>query len=316
MLIETIHTEVALSESWDKKYEEPKLRENLLRDLARIMLTLAQTPLPRIGSFRLDHDGYLRLDNRVISVQSAVQENEGIPVNTHRRQTFDRVDDFIRYHIEAFDTRLVHQPNGITSQDDAYFQMTSLAAAKIIFPPLFDRELNTGPFVLSLTDLHRSNIIVDDEWNIVCIIDLEFAYSQPIEFLQPPYWLDGRAMDEIDAESYAPYHAEFLQHVKQQEKLLPGLPGTAPVSSLMQQAWASGAFWATLAMESPVAFTEIFYNRILANHFSFSRDALSTADYGFFARFWRRDVPEVVEEKLKDYNKYTEKLDLIFKEPS
>jgi hypothetical protein len=30
-----------------------------------------------------------------------------------------------------------------------------------------------GPFPLQLTDLHASNIFVDEDWNITCLIDLE-----------------------------------------------------------------------------------------------------------------------------------------------
>jgi hypothetical protein len=78
LLIETITSGEMLSESWDEKCNDARLQENLQRDLARIMLSLASVKLPHIGTFRLDPKGYLHLDNRPLSVQSTMQENEGI----------------------------------------------------------------------------------------------------------------------------------------------------------------------------------------------------------------------------------------------
>lgn len=131
--------------------------------LARIMPSLRSSPLPHIGAFRVDNDGYLQFDNRPLGVQFTIQDNEGIPLNTDRHQIFTRVKDFVLNHLEAFSNRLLRQPNGIESHNDAYYQMTSLAAAHAIFPQVFRRDLDKGPFVFTLTDLHRSNILVNDD---------------------------------------------------------------------------------------------------------------------------------------------------------
>ncbi|TWU71417.1 hypothetical protein ED733_001390 [Metarhizium rileyi] len=313
LLIETITSGTMLSESWDEKHSNAHLKANLQRDLARVMLSLASTPLSCIGSFRVDNNGYLQLDNRPLGVQFTVQENEGIPVDTHRHQIFTQVKDFILYHLEAFSNRLLHQPNAIESRDDAYRQMTSLAAANVIFPQLFRKDLNNGPFVFALTDLHRSNILVDDDWNITCIIDLEFSCSWPIEFLQPPYWLDGGAIDEIKPAAFAPIHAEFLQYVEREEALQQNTAeDMQPLSSIMRQGWINGTFWVTLAVMDPVAFTEIFYDRILCECYFFSQEELSKVDYTFFARFWRRGIHNIIDGKIRDRDEYEEKLDLFF----
>lgn len=276
---------------------------------------MASVPLSCIGAFRVDDDGYLQLDNRPLGVLFTIQENEGIPVNTHRRQVFTQVKDFVIYHLEAFGDRLLHQPNGIESRHDACYQMTSLAAANVLFPQLFRREFNNGPFVFTLTDLHRSNILVDDDWNITCIIDLEFSCSWPVEFLQPPYWLGGGAIDEITSEEFAPKHAEFLQHIEREEQAAlkqNEASDVEPLSSIMRQGWRDGTFWATLAVMEPIAFTEIFYDRILRDYFSFSHEELCKADYPFFARFWRRGRDDIIEAKLRDLDEYREKLDALF----
>ena len=313
LLIETITSGTMLSQSWDERHDEPNLQANLQRDLARIMLSLASAPLSCIGAFRVDNKGYLQLDNRPLGVQFTVQENEGIPVTTHRHQIFTQVKDFVLYHLEAFSNRLLHQPNAIESRDDAYYQMTSLAAANVIFPQLLRRELNDGPFVFTLTDLHRSNILVDDDWNITCIIDLEFSCSWPIEFLQPPYWLDGGSIDEVKPAAFAPKHAEFLLHVEREEALQQNTARQVePLSSIMRQGWINGTFWVTLAVMDPIAFTEIFYDRILRDCCSFSQEELSKIDYTFFARLWRRGIHDIIDGKLRDRHEYNEKLNSLF----
>lgn len=313
LLIETITSGTMLSESWDDKYQDARLQENLQRDIARAMLCLASAPLPCIGTFRVDDRGYLRLDNRPLSIQSTVQENEGIPANTLRRHIFTSVKDFLQYHIDAFSSRLLHQPNGIDSRRDACYQMASLAGATALFPQLFRREFDNGPFVFALTDLHRSNILVDDEWNVVCIIDLEFACSWPVEFVQPPFWLGGEAMDEVTITSFAAKHAGFIGHVEREEALFPSAArGREPLSATMRQGWDLGTFWATLAVMDPVAFTEVFYDRILHDFMGVSKEESSKVDHTFFARFWRKDIDHIIDEKLKGRDRYNEQLDLLF----
>ncbi|TWU73930.1 hypothetical protein ED733_004282 [Metarhizium rileyi] len=312
LLIQTITSGEMLSESWDEKRDDVCLQDNLQRSLARIMLSLTSVPLARIGAFRLDNDGYLRLDNRPLNVMLAMHENEGIPLDISRHTTFSSVNDFVLQHLAAFDNRLLCQQNAITSRDDAWYQMTSLVAARATFPQMFRREFCNGPFVFTLTDMHRSNIFVDKDWNITCIIDLEFACSSPIEFLHPPYWLSGGLIDEIEPVEFAPKHAAFLELLEGEEQLQNCRRDTEPLSSVMRQAWTSGAFWVTLAVKDPVAFTEIFYDRILPSHFSYSSEELDRADYSFFARLWRPNLCDIIDRKLQDRDMYREKLNAAF----
>jgi hypothetical protein len=191
--------------------------------------------------------------------------------------------------------------------------MTSLAAAKTMFPQLFRKDLANGPFIFALTDLHPSNIFVDEDWNITRIIDLEFACSLPVEFLQPPYWLGGVLIDEIESVEFAPKHARFVEHLKLEENYT---RDGEPLSSIMQQAWTDGAFWVALAVRDLIAFTTIFYDRVLPGYFSFSAEELNKADYTFFARLWRRDISDIIDQKLQDRNRYLERLKQVFADKS
>lgn len=194
--------------------------------------------------------------------------------------------------------------------------MTSLVAARAIFPQMFRKELNLGPFVYTLTDLHQSNIFVDEEWNVTCIIDLEFTCSWPIEFLQPPYWLAGKFVDQLEPPDLAPKHADFVEHVRREESQLqkPRWKGTTePLSSVMQHALADGAFWAVLAFIDPIGFTGVFYNTILPFHFGYSSEAdIDKADYRFFSMLWRPGIHDIIDKKLQDRAKYLETLNARF----
>lgn len=297
-----------LSESWDEKRDAARL-QNLQGDLARVMVSLARVRLPRIGSFRLDSNGHLHLDHRPISVQTAMHENEGLSLHLPRRTTFSSVNDFVLSQLAAFETRFIEQPNAIASHEDAWYQMTSLAAAKLTLPQLFRDDLCNGPFVFALTDLHRSNIFVDENWNITCIIDLEFACSWPVEFLQTPYWLGGKLIDEVTSADFAPIHAEFMEHIKREERLQHRDPDPEPLSSIMQQSWANGTFWVPLALRDPVSFTEIFYKRILKDYFDFPDEELDNGAYlRFCSRLFRRNLSSIIDRKLDDQDRYTKSL--------
>lgn len=57
-----------LSETWEEDHHHRDKRINLFRGLSRIMLSLSQKPLPRIGSWTLDQNGALRLSNRPLTL--------------------------------------------------------------------------------------------------------------------------------------------------------------------------------------------------------------------------------------------------------
>ncbi|KAK0735050.1 hypothetical protein B0T26DRAFT_737508 [Lasiosphaeria miniovina] len=92
------------------------------------------------------------------------------------------------------------------------------------------RQLRGGPFVLTLTDFHQSNIFVDDDWHITRLIDLEWACVRPIEMLSPPTWLSSAGVgksalgiDELigeELDSYASAHEEFMKMFEAEESAL------------------------------------------------------------------------------------------------
>lgn len=84
---------------------------------------------------------------------------------------------------------------------------------RTVFRSFFSPELGRGPFVLAFTDLHLSNIMVDEKWHITSLVDLEWMCTLPIEMYRSPTWLTDKAVDEIacEAEEYNITRAELVK---------------------------------------------------------------------------------------------------------
>lgn len=54
-------------------------------------------------------------------------------------------------------------------------KLARLAIMRALLPYFANRELRQGPFFYKLTDLHPSNIFVDDNWNVKGVVNLEWA---------------------------------------------------------------------------------------------------------------------------------------------
>src|SRR5690606_33833351 len=87
-----------------------------------------------------------------------------------------------------------------------------------------DRHLRDGPFIMQLTDLHIGNIFVDKDWNIKNVSDLEWVCSLPLENMLPPWWLTGKAVDEIEGSEYERFQGcynQFMDTFEQEENNMP-----------------------------------------------------------------------------------------------
>lgn len=92
--------------SWTGLDSCHNLRANLFRDLAKVMLAISRVTLPKIGSFIIDNDGYLRLANRPLTLMLHDLENQGIAVDISRTQTFASVDSYVNQLITCHDNHL------------------------------------------------------------------------------------------------------------------------------------------------------------------------------------------------------------------
>lgn len=233
-----------LSNTWADHQHDIKLRKTLFHSLSRILLSIARIPIPRIGSFIIDHEGYLVLANRPLSIEIQQLENEEIPTGIHRDYTYSTVDSYVADVLTLHDNRFLHQPNAINNLGDCVFQLSSLATMRTVSKSFFERAFRRGPFVFSLTDIHQSNIFVNEDWNVTCLVDLEWACSLPIEMIRPFHWLTNKGVDELVSSEYDEVRTEFMDALKAEEEAMVGSQKNhSPLlSDIMNTTWAKGTF--------------------------------------------------------------------------
>jgi hypothetical protein len=307
-----------LSETWDKFRDFQGRRTNLFRDLSRIMLSVSQTPLPRIGSWTLDSNGILQLANRPLTLRLHQLENERIPTNIDRSLTYSATDAYYLDLLSCHDSRIRHQPNSLNDESDGRAQMANLTIMRALLSHFTNREFRHGPFVFRLTDLHQSNIFVDDDWHIKCLIDLEWACSLPVETMRPPYWLTGRAADDLigqHLDSFSEAHHEFMEIFEEEEQLFPPRnDATSYRTNIMRKGWKIGNFWYFQALDSPKGLYNIFRDHIQPI-FALSHNADSDFPR-IVSEYWTVGVNDVISAKLQDKEAYERVLRQNFEDTS
>ncbi|KAK1141276.1 hypothetical protein N8T08_009179 [Aspergillus melleus] len=301
-----------LSNTWVHDRHNSKLRANLFRDLSRIFLDMSRIPLPRIGSFIIDLDGCLRLTNRPLSIELQQMENEKISTDINRDYTYSTVDSYLVDLLALHDNRFRYQPNAVNNLGDCVHQLSTLTAMRSVFQSLFDRAFRRGPFVYCLTDLHQSNIFVDADWHITCLVDLEWACSRPIEMIRTPHWLTDKGVDELVSTEYDAPRREFMAILATEEKTISSTTlthDTLPsLSAVMDQTWATGAFWYTLALSSPSGLFSIFKEHVRP---LFCTDYIEEFNL-IMPFFWEKNVGYIAGSKLSDKVQYDENLRQAF----
>lgn len=302
-----------LSYTWDEKRQDVEPRSNLFRSLSRMFLSLARVPLPQIGSFIIGDDGVLRLANRPLTMEIADLENQHIPVEIPRELTYSTVDSYVSDILAYHESRLRHQPNAINSTIEGLYQTSALTTMRAVFPRFFQADLRRGPFVFCLTDLHPSNLFVDDQWNITKVLDLEWACSRPVEMLHPPAWLTNQPIDEIDAHEYGRLHREFVDALEEEEEIDQGCVRPEVgflLSKCIRKGWEMGTFWYSLALEKPTGLFALFYDHIQPRFASGHINDVNFLD--IMKCYWSKDVDTFTEAKVKDKEDYDLRLGHAF----
>lgn len=319
LLIETIRWTrgTMLSNTWEEGRHDPKLRMNLFRDLSRIYLSITRVPLPRIGSFIIDRAGFLRLANRPLAVEMGQLESERIPTDIPRDYTYTTLDSYVVDVLGYHDNRFRFQPNAVNNLSDCGYQLSVLTGLRTVHQSLFNRAFRRGPFVFNFTDLHQSNIFVDEVWHITCLVDLEWTCVQPIEMFMTPYWLTGKSVDGLIAEEYDEVRRELMEALVKEEQdsgsaLLIDNEESPQLrlSDIMEKSWESGAFWYSLALSSPSGAFSIFDKHIKPLFIKGLDDDFEAVMLCFF----EKNVRSIAHRRVADRKEYDEQLRQAFED--
>ncbi|KAK0702710.1 hypothetical protein B0H67DRAFT_391223 [Lasiosphaeris hirsuta] len=303
-----------LSETWQTRRDDQRRRQRLFRGLSCILLSLARVPQPRIGSFRFDADGTVTLTNRPLLCNVAILENDGAPRAID--ETYSCVEPFVTDLLNLHDGYFLTNQNAVENAENCRRQMANRALLRTLshhFVGGRSRRRN-GPFHLQLTDLHQSNVFVDDEWNVTCLIDLEWVCALPAEMLAVPYWLTGLGIDELVGDNLVEFnsvHQEFVSVLKEVEEEISRKSGlkegrTVTLSSTIHDGWESGAVWFWHCLDSVNAMLTLVEDHIAP---PFSR---VSADVEVLHKYWCQGSRKVVNKKVADHEEYVEELKRLF----
>lgn len=134
-----------LSKTWGQYRHHEDKRDNLIKGLSRIILSLSKTPLPRIGSWTIVSKGTLLLSNRPLTLQLHQLENNGIVTKMPRTSTYPTADAYYLDILSCHDNRIRQQPNSIIDEEDGRAQMANLTIMRALLSHFIDRELRQVP---------------------------------------------------------------------------------------------------------------------------------------------------------------------------
>ncbi|PKY08415.1 hypothetical protein P168DRAFT_308444 [Aspergillus campestris IBT 28561] len=251
---------------------ETTRRQNLFNDLAKIILLLSHIRLPRIGSLTIDNDGLISLTKRPLTLRLQSLENEGIPT-IPRDLTYPSVEPYLLDLLQCHDNRIYHQLNAIHDLHDGQEQLAALTMMRGLLHQFISLEY---PIIL-----------VDEDWHITSLIDLEWACAFPIEMQTPPYWLTGRPVDDIE-------HGANLETY---DKI---------VNEYMDAFDKEGSFWYFQALHSPKGLLRVFNEHVQRKYCE--EHCTQRVFDRTVSPYWCRGAEELIRKKMEEEAVYKNRL--------
>lgn len=100
-------------------------------------------------------------------------ENSGAPRTMQPHQVYQNTDAFTSDILTMNDSYFLHYHHGVEDEEDARERMAIYMLLRTVMHHFILPNWRNGPFLLQLTDLHRSNIFIDQDWSVTSLIDLE-----------------------------------------------------------------------------------------------------------------------------------------------
>ncbi|KAI0125046.1 hypothetical protein BJ170DRAFT_636059 [Xylariales sp. AK1849] len=255
--------------------------KSIYSQMARCLLQLAQLTFPRIGSLIKTSSGFSIMGRPITLNMSNMVQLSNIPQTIFPFKTYKSADDWYIALAEMHIATLLFQHNDIVlSENDC---RTKYVARQLFRRLAKQGRLSTFGFAGSKTagatlpapdgsssfrfwpdDFRPANVLVDDNGQITGIIDWEFTYAGPTQFiLDPPWWLIievpemwGNGIDDW-ASVYGRRLKTWLSEMEKAEKDMS--PGSLLLSAYMRESWETGRFWLNYAARKTWAFDAIYW---------------------------------------------------------
>ncbi|QYT04966.1 hypothetical protein H0G86_011868 [Trichoderma simmonsii] len=308
MLLEYIGPDVGqmLSRTWNSFRNDPLRKRNLFRSISQIILSLAHIPQSCIGSFRFLESGVITLTNRPLTSSIISLENEDAERTIQSNQVYHSTEDFVADIYQLHDNAFISNPNAAYDDDECYSHMAARASLRAISHNFIKKERRNGPYFLQYTDLTRSNIFVDDDWNITCLLDLEWISALPVEMIRVPHWLSGcDLIDGLTGDNLTNFTAvrqEFMHQFIQEESKMK-MEHDVSLTATINEGWTSKSvwFWHTVNTGSRTLYPIV--DSYIYDSFTVSSGNVDKIS-GILSALWRRDSAIIVRKKRDDYSRY------------
>ncbi|KAH9212667.1 hypothetical protein DL95DRAFT_368171 [Leptodontidium sp. 2 PMI_412] len=176
-------------------------------------------------------------------------------------ETYATADEWYEALANMHLAQLIFQHNDLVSSED---DCRNKYVARQIFRRLAKQD-RSGPFRLWCDDFRPANVLLGLDDDVAAVIDWEFTYAAPTEFiLDPPWWLLFETPEmwpsgiEEWSRAYEPYLEIWLEAMEEKEigdEFLYSLP----LSVYMQESWKMGRFWLNYAARKSWAFDAVFW---------------------------------------------------------
>ncbi|KAK4158280.1 hypothetical protein C8A00DRAFT_10976 [Chaetomidium leptoderma] len=151
--------------------------------------------------------------------------------------------------------------------DDGWSAQASNATPGSILGPA---PATSGPFRLWGDDFRAGNMLLNDSDDLVAVIDWDFAYAAPAQFiLDPPWWLLldlaetwASGLDDW-ARTYDARLKTWLSAMVRAEGCITDQAGDDPLpvalSTYMRESWETGRFWLSYGARKSWAFDAVYW---------------------------------------------------------
>ncbi|PTB40354.1 hypothetical protein M441DRAFT_142394 [Trichoderma asperellum CBS 433.97] len=244
--------------------------KKVYNQLALFQCHLRRLEFPKIGALSLpsytnqppteSEINGITVQNRPLSINIAMQHEKGYQPEEiiQPGMTFSTTGEFITTLKRLSDNQFLKSPDvGL----DVRGGRSLIYANHDIYRFIRDEWIHSdGPFVLTHGDitLHDNNILFDSEFNLVAVIDWEWSFVAPVQFLVPPAWLTGAGFGFMiqDLGWYDKEAEEFLRQVRYAEdelkrqslppRIWTGACDTATVVALLHPDHIYESYWTVI----------------------------------------------------------------------
>jgi len=280
-------------------------KEMIYEQLADIYMQLRSQSFDRVGALTLDNCNRWTLSNRPLTRPLASLQRDGIEVRM--APYYKSASEYFTAYFDHHRRRYIEQPNSIYDVSDAREKYAGLSLFEELIPRFIARQYNEGPFVLCHGDFHQPNLLVNDDFEIVAVLDWEWSCVIPIQVAcLPPLCLSPLKMEELalgnGPDEFFKAAGVFLDCLGDKEC---STFGERTMSKMLKEMMSNGGYWFGQAIHDIYNFEYLFWDKLFPVSYGMSEQ---NAIDDVFNSPEHQSAEGTIQKKLKENAEYVNKL--------